>query len=66
MDSELPNLLSLEDKVKNAIVELKRLKANESFSSNPPSNNSLNAEVKNKIKGIIDLIENNEHYIGDK
>jgi len=66
MDSELPNLSSLEDKVKNAIVELKRLKANEFSGSNSASNNSLNTEVKNKIKNIIDLIENNEHYIGDK
>ena len=65
MDTELPFLSSLEDKVKNAIVEIKRLRANETAVSNT-LNNSSNDDLKISIKKIIDLIENNEHFIGDK
>ena len=65
MDTELPFLSSLEDKVKNAIVEIKRLQANETTVSTS-LNNSSNDDLKISIKKIIDLIENNEHFIGDK
>tara|TARA_A100001011_G_scaffold217168_1_gene225141 strand:- start:1545 stop:1742 length:198 start_codon:yes stop_codon:yes gene_type:complete len=65
MDTELPFLSSLEDKVKNAIVEIKRLRANETTVSTA-LNNSSNDDLKISIKKIIDLIENNEHFIGDK
>ncbi|MAI88305.1 MAG: hypothetical protein CMF98_04400 [Candidatus Marinimicrobia bacterium] len=65
MDTELPFLSSLEDKVKNAIVEIKRLRANETTVSTS-LNNSSNDDLKISIKKIIDLIENNEHFIGDK
>ena len=65
MDTELPFLSSLADKVKNAIVEIKRLRANETTVSTA-LNNSSNDDLKISIKKIIDLIENNEHFIGDK
>ena len=65
MDTELPFLSSLEDKVKNAIVEIKRLRANETTVSTA-LNNSSNDDLKISIKKIIDLIENNEHFNGDK
>ena len=65
MDTELPFLSSLEDKVKNAIVEIKRLRANETTVSTS-LNKSTNDDLKISIKKIIDLIENNEHFIGDK
>ena len=65
MDTELPFLSSLEDKVKNAIVEIKRLRANETTVSTA-LNNSSSDDLKISIKKIIDLIENNEHFIGDK
>ena len=53
MDTELPFLSSLEDKVKNAIVEIKRLRANETTVSTA-LNNSSNDDLKISIKKIID------------
>tara|TARA_B100000575_G_C22987810_1_gene569737 strand:+ start:533 stop:730 length:198 start_codon:yes stop_codon:yes gene_type:complete len=65
MDIDLPNLSLLEDKIKNTIVELKRLRANENANSNSQNNFSKN-DLKMRIQKIIDLIENDELYIGDK
>tara|TARA_B100000676_G_C17244929_1_gene420517 strand:- start:26 stop:223 length:198 start_codon:yes stop_codon:yes gene_type:complete len=65
MDIDLPNLSLLEDKIKNTIVELKRLRANENANSNSQNNFSKN-DLKMRIQKIIDLIENDELYIGGK
>ena len=65
MDTDLPNLSLLEDKIKNTIVEVKRLRANENANSNSQSNFSKN-DLKMRIQKIIDLIENDELYIGGK
>tara|TARA_B000000532_G_C18835275_1_gene392262 strand:- start:334 stop:531 length:198 start_codon:yes stop_codon:yes gene_type:complete len=65
MDTDLPNLSLLEDKIKNTIVEIKRLRANENANSNSQSNFSKN-DLKMRIQKIIDLIENDELYIGGK
>tara|TARA_A100001037_G_scaffold302839_1_gene335437 strand:+ start:8659 stop:8856 length:198 start_codon:yes stop_codon:yes gene_type:complete len=65
MDTDLPNLSLLEDKIKNTIVEIKRLRANENANSNSQNNFSKN-DLKMRIQKIIDLIENDELYIGGK
>ena len=65
MDTDLPNLSLLEDKIKNTIVEIKRLRANENANSNSQNNFSKN-DLKMRIQKIIDLIENDELYVGGK
>ncbi len=65
MDTDLPNLSLLEDKIKNTIVEIKRLRANDNANSNSQNNFSKN-DLKMRIQKIIDLIENDELYIGGK
>ena len=65
MDADLANLSLLEDKIKNTIVEIKRLRANENANSNSQNNFSKN-DLKMRIQKIIDLIENDELYIGGK
>ncbi len=65
MDTDLPNLSLLEDKIKNTIVEIKRLRANENANSNSQNNFSKN-DLKIRIQKIIDLIENDELYVGGK
>ena len=65
MDADLQNLSLLEDKIKNTIVEIKRLRANENANSNSQNNFSKN-DLKMRIQKIIDLIENDELYIGGK
>ena len=65
MDADLPNLSLLEEKIKNTIVEIKRLRANENANSNSQNNFSKN-DLKMRIQKIIDLIENDELYIGGK
>ncbi len=61
MDTDLPNLTSLEHKIKDAVDELQRLKKTSDSSSDGGgvSSNEKKA-IRNQIQKIINLIEETE------